>query len=57
MTYPDARVYEGEWSGDRREGFGSLTYPASVGGDRGRALRQYAGVSFVFVMRMKDSVD
>ena len=45
MIYPDARVYEGEWSGDRREGFGSLTYPASVAaGDRGRVSRQYAGV-------------
>ena len=45
MVYPDARVYEGEWSGDRREGFGSLTYPMSGGGDRGR-VRQYAGDTF-----------
>lgn len=43
MIYPDARVYEGEWSGDRREGFGSLTYPGDKGG-----MRQYAGFVFSY---------
>lgn len=45
MIYPDARVYEGEWCGDRREGFGSLTYP----GDKG-SMRQYAGFVLVLII-------
>ena len=35
MTYPDGRIYEGQWVEDSREGFGTLTYPG--------VSRQYAG--------------
>ena len=31
MIYKDKRVYEGEWSRDRRHGFGTLTYPGTRG--------------------------
>ena len=35
MTYPDGRIYEGQWVEDSREGFGPLTSPG--------VSRQYAG--------------
>ena len=31
MVYKDRKVYEGEWSRDRRHGFGTLTYPECKG--------------------------
>ena len=29
MTYPDTRVYEGQWCQNKREGQGIITYPTN----------------------------
>ena len=46
-NYLFQHLNKGEWIGDRREGFGSLTFPVShTSGEKRSRMLQYAGAAY-----------